>query len=276
MPGRRKRAAFAAAALTLGAAAFAPQAAIADVLAPDSPASPQAGATWWAYVIFGAISLLVALGVIGAVLRAVGRGRGESGPERRTRGGAGIQRRVGFGLGGAVLVLFVVAVIFTESARDVEASSDDAAAPIAIQVDGQQWVWRYEYPEATDTSDTYSSETPYSFYELVVPVDTPIVLDVSSTDVRHRWWVPALGRQVDAVPGEDNEFTFVTDEIGTYEGRSTEYSGPGFATMRTVVRVVELEEYEAYLEERIAAIVESREGVQAEIEAGTAPGASGE
>lgn len=225
------------------------------------------------YFLMLAVIVIVMVVVIGALLRAIGSGRAgaESEPARRTRGTGGVQRRVGYGLSAGVLVLFVVAMIFTESARDVEASAS-GAEPITIQVDGQQWVWRYEYPEAMDTSDGYSAETPFSFYELVVPVDTPVTLDVSSIDVKHRWWVPAIGRAVDAVPGEDNEFAFVADELGTYEGRSTEFSGPGYAAMRTVVRVVEPEEYEAYLEERIAAIKAARTYVKEAVQSGSAPG----
>lgn len=265
LPGRRGktiRTLLLAAGTALGAFALVPQSAMADLLAPDSPASPQADASWTAYVVFVVITLIAALAVIAALLRAVRGGRSgtEAEPERRTRGTVGVQRRVGFGLGAAALVLFIVGVFFTESAREVEASA--SGEPITIQVDGQQWVWRYEYPEAADTSDGYAAETPFSFYELVVPVDTPITLDVSSVDVRHRWWVPALGRAVDAVPGEGNEFTFVADEVGTYEGRSTEYSGPGYSTMRTIVRVVEQAEYETYLEERIADIDAARESVE--------------
>lgn len=243
------------------------------MLAPDSPASPQAGATRTIYIVVGILITLLALAVIVAVLRAVASGRsaGDAQPERRTRGTAGAQRRVGYGLAAGVLVLFVVAVLFTESARDVSAS-ESSADPIRIQVDGQQWVWRYEYPEAIETSDGYAAETPFSFNELVIPVDTPVTVDVSSIDVRHRWWVPALGRAVDAVPGEDNEFTFVAEDVGEYPGRSTEFSGAGYATMRTTVRVVEPADYEAYLEERIAAIEEARGAVQDAVADGSAPG----
>ena len=169
-----------------------------------------------------------------------------------------------------MLVLFVVSVIFTESA--VTSPPRSGAEPITIQADGQQWVWRYEYPEATDTSDGYSAETPFSFYELVVPVGTPVTLDVSSVDVLHRWWVPALGRAVDAVPGKSNEFTFVADELGDYEGRSTAFSGPGYPTMRTVVRVVAAEEYEAFLEERIAGMTRRATRSRTPSRAGPPPG----
>ena len=96
------------------------------------------------------LTTLVALGVLAALLRAVrGSARRGASRERRTRGTAAVQRRVGVGLGLAALVLFVVGIVFTEQARDVEAS-ESGAEPITIQVDGQQWLWRYEYPDAED------------------------------------------------------------------------------------------------------------------------------
>lgn len=273
MQAPRRRVAAAASALTAAGLALLPQAASADLLAPDSPATSNASAARTIYVIMGVLALVVSLAVLVAVLRAVRGSRGrDAEPDRRTRGTPEVQRRVGLALGAAALVLFVVGIIFTEQARQVEAS-DSGAEPLTIQVDGQQWLWRYEYPiEEAAAADGYSGEEPYTYYDLVVPVDTSIQLSVSSVDVVHRWWVPALGRAVEAVPGEEATFTFTADEVGTYEGRSTEFSGPGYATMRTEVRVVEAEEYEAFLEQRTAAITAARQAVQDRVEAGTAPG----
>lgn len=258
-------------ALAVGGLAALPALASADLLTPDSPASGSAGATRTIYVIMIVLTGLAILAVIGAVIGAVRGSRGEGEPDRRTRGTAAIQGRVGAGLGAAVLILFVLGIVFTEKTREVEAS-ESGAEPITIQVDGQQWLWRYEYPAREETSDGYSGDTPYSYYELTVPVDTPIQLDVGSTDVLHRWWVPALARSVDAVPGDVNTINFTADEVGEYEGRSTEFSGSGYASMRTVVRVVEPAEYEAFIEARTEEIVEARESVQERIDSGTALG----
>ena len=261
-----------AATLSVGAASVIPETAFAGALAPDSPASSSADATQTMYVIALVLTALVVVSIIAALLRAVAGSRTETAePDRRTRGTSTVQRRVGLGIGAAALVLFVVGVVFTERARDVKAS-ESGAEPIAIQVTGQQWLWRYEYPEADDTSDGYSTDTPYAFYDLVVPVDTPITLDVSSTDVIHRWWVPALARAVDAVPGDTNSVTFTADQEGSYDGRSTEFSGPGYSTMRTSVEVVSQDEYDAYLKQRTTEIEDARAAVQEKVADGTAPG----
>ena len=56
-----------------------------------------------------------------------------------------------------------------------------------INAIGQQWLWRFEYPGGEPGHRTFSYD------ELVVPVDTAVVLNITSTDVIHSWCVPALG-----------------------------------------------------------------------------------
>ena len=76
----------------------------------------------------------------------------------------------------------------------------------------------------------YPGGTPrhrtFTYGELTVPVDTPVILDITSTDVLHSWWVPALGGQVQATPGDVVQTWFKADEIGTYSGHSTIFSAP--------------------------------------------------
>jgi len=265
-----RKAALTAAALSALALAFAPATAAAGVIAPDSPASSNADATQTMYWIGLIITLVVVVVIAAALLRAVlSRRDGDGEPERRRDGSGAAQRTVAVAIGAGAVILFVVGIVFTERVRDVEASE---AKPIAIEVTGQQWLWRYEYPEAEPTADGFSANTPYSYYDLVIPVDTPITLNIGSTDVIHRWWVPQLTRSVDAVPGDRQSVTFVADQEGTYDGRSTEFSGPGYATMRTEVHVVSEAEYEAFLKQRTKDIVAARAAVQDKVNDGTAPG----
>ena len=137
------------------------------------------------------------------------------------------------------------------------------SAPLEIDATAQQWLWRYEYPGGA-----------FSYHELVVPVDTAVVLHLDSTDLIHRWWVPALGGAFDAVPGSENQTWFRADETGTYEGRSTAFSGPGYDAMTAKVTVLEPTEYEAWVAEQAADIQAAQDAVQEAVDAGTAPGVS--
>jgi cytochrome c oxidase subunit 2 len=218
------------------------------------------------------LAALIVIVVFAAIVRAL-RTRSttiEAGEDaRRTRGTGSVQLRVGAGLGVLAIVLFVVGIIFTGKASEVEASANQ---PITIKADAQQWLWRYEYPIKEPSEDGFSADQAYSYQELVVPVDTPITLDISSTDVLHSWSVPALAPTAEAVPGIQGEVNFTATETGTFEGRSTRFSGPGYPTMRTRVIVVEPDEYEAFVKERIDGIKQARAAVQDRVQSGTAPG----
>jgi cytochrome c oxidase subunit 2 len=268
----RSRAALVSFAATVAALAATPQIAAADLLAPDSTASDGAGSARTLYVIMAILAALIVIVVFAAIVRAL-RTRStaaEAGEDaRRTRGTGSVQLRVGAGLGVLAIVLFVVGIIFTGKASEVEATANQ---PITIKADAQQWLWRYEYPIKEPSEDGFSADQAYSYQELVVPVDTPITLDISSTDVLHSWSVPALAPTAEAVPGIQGEVNFTATETGTFEGRSTRFSGPGYPTMRTRVIVVEPDEYEAFVKERIDGIKQARAAVQDRVQSGTAPG----
>ena len=272
MQAARSRAALVSFAATVAALAVTPQFAAADLLAPDSTASDGAGSARTLYVIMAILAALIVIVVFAAIVRAL-RTRSttiEAGEDaRRTRGTGSVQLRVGAGLGVLAIVLFVVGIIFTGKASEVEASANQ---PITIKADAQQWLWRYEYPIKEPSEDGFSADQAYSYQELVVPVDTPITLDISSTDVLHSWSVPALAPTAEAVPGIQGEVNFTATETGTFEGRSTRFSGPGYPTMRTRVIVVEPDEYEAFVKERIDGIKQARAAVQDRVQSGTAPG----
>ena len=131
-----------------------------------------------------------------------------------------------------------------------EALQAASRAPLEIEATGQQWIWRYDYPNDS-----------FSYYKLVVPVDTAVTLELSSTDVVHTWNVPALAGKVDAVPGKTSTVEFIADEEGTFEGSSATLSGQAYAAMRTAVEVVSAAEYESYVKGLKADIQSAQDAV---------------
>ena len=132
--------------------------------------------------------------------------------------------------------------------------------PLAIEATGQQWLWRYEYPNGA-----------FSYYKLVVPVDTAVVLDLVSTDVVHTWDVPDLAGKRDAVPGKHNQVVFRADEEGAYTGQAATMSGQAYAAMRTEVEVVSPQAYEAFLERQKTEIQAAQDRVVGLIQNGEVP-----
>jgi cytochrome c oxidase subunit II len=155
--------------------------------------------------------------------------------------------------------------------------------PLEIDAVAQQWVWRFFYPGGPgnakgDQPPSYSSSggrpgnRTYSVNELVVPVDTPVVLNITSTDVMHRWFVPELDGQVDAVPGSTTHTWFKADSKGVYPGQSTMFSGAGYSAMRMWVRVVSVPKYQAYLQKQTHQLGAAQAYVSKVEDSGNVPG----
>ena len=265
------------------------------MLGPETAHSPNADDITAAYWVMLALAAVLVLAVNAALVFTLVRFRAARGAEpQRFRGRPRTQMRIAGVLGLGALALFVLGAVYTERAQDVEASGPAGLGDaLQIRAVGQQWIWRYEYPaaesgnppqsgtEVGESSDTQtgsidSSGQPFaevfSYEELVVPVDTTIDLAVESTDVEHRWWVPSLGGKIDAEPGKIHHTWFKADEEGVYEGQSAGFSGAAYAVMRTKVRVVGPEEYQAWVTQQGADIKAAQAAVQAQTAAGGPPG----
>jgi cytochrome c oxidase subunit II len=211
-------------------------------LTPHSPGTDQIDTLVWIGFV-AAVIVIVAVNF--ALLYAIRRFRAERGSEPRpVQSGGRVQFRVAAALTAFAALVFVISVVFTEKARETPASGSAGLAasesePLTIRATGQQWLWRYDYPNEA-----------FSYYKLVVPVDTAVELQLDSTDVVHTWNVPALSGKRDAVPGKINRVVFRADQEGTYEGASATLSGQAYAAMRTAVEVVSPAEYEAFVKQQ--------------------------
>jgi cytochrome c oxidase subunit II len=208
---------------------------------------------------------ILVIAVIGALLYAVRRFRSERGAEpRQILSGRGLQFRVGGVLTVFAALLFILGVVFTDNARERPTTGEAGLAsaksePLRIEATGQQWIWRYEYPNGA-----------FSYYKLVVPADTAVELELLSTDVVHTWNVEGLARKADAVPGKSNKVFFSADE-GVYQGNSATLSGQAYASMRTEVQVVSPEEYEEFVKTQKSEIEAAQDRVVQMLEDGETP-----
>ncbi len=209
---------------------------------------------------------IVIVAINGALIYAVRRYRSERGAEpRQIRGGRRTQFRVGALLTVFAAAILVLSLIYTDKAREIPTTGPAGLAsarsvPLRIEATGQQWLWRYDYPNEA-----------FSYYKLVVPVDTTVELDLVSTDVIHTWDVPQLAGKRDAVPGKTNHVVFRADEEGVYDGQSATFSGQAYAAMRTEVDVVSPQEYEDFIAAQKAGIQAAQDRVVGLIEKGEVP-----
>jgi cytochrome c oxidase subunit 2 len=110
------------------------------------------------------------------------------------------------------------------------------ANALEIEVYAQMYSWIFVYPDDRETEN-----------ELVVPLDRPVKLNITSEDVIHSLFIPAFRVKVDAVPGVSTHAWFLPDREGQYFIQCTEFCGVGHADMTASLRVVSGEEYQRWL-----------------------------
>jgi cytochrome c oxidase subunit 2 len=256
--------------LTLGLALALTANAFAGVLTPESGGSPNADDISTLYKLIGVIAIIVFVVVEGALLWAFFKFRARKGAVAAQIHG-NTRLEVGWTVGAAAILIFLVVFTFIKlpsiknpartganglqlASSAIYASTDQPTPPdgkaLRIVVDGQQYVWRYQYPGSKDV---------FAYEEMVVPVNTTVVLDITSDDVDHSWWVPKLGGKADAVPGYTNHTWFKATREGDYYGQCAELCGRNHANMLAKVRVVSPQAYQRWYDSKAQQIAAARQ-----------------
>jgi cytochrome c oxidase subunit 2 len=265
----------------LGAALIGAPSALAGVIAPEAGGgSPNAEHIRTLYLIAFVLGILIFLLVEGVLIYSLVKFRWRRGgePPAQIRGNTKLE--VGWTIGAAsiLVVLTVVTFIFLGPIKNPDASKpggyvaelrssgggngglqfaalDQPAPPgppnthLNIHVNGQQFLWRYDYPGAAQV---------YSYTDMYVPTNTTVTLDIEASDVDHSWWIPKLGGKADAIPGHHNYTWFRISTPGIYKGNCAELCGEGHADMIGRVIAVSPDQYKAWLAQQAADIKESQ------------------
>jgi cytochrome c oxidase subunit 2 len=160
------------------------------------------------------------------------------------------------------LILVGMAVPATTTLLALEDTRDP---DMSIQITGYQWKWKYDYLDE-DISFFSALATPREQIEgtaekgenyllevdnpIVVPINKKIRFLVTSNDVIHSWWVPALGWKQDAVPGFINDAWTELSEPGLYRGKCAELCGKDHGFMPIVLVAKTEEDYQAWVNEQ--------------------------
>jgi cytochrome c oxidase subunit II len=129
------------------------------------------------------------------------------------------------------LLLATITVPTLKVVFDLAAKPPDA---MTVDVIGQQWWWEFRYPGILNDE----GGPVRTANEMVIPAGTWVSMRISSRDVIHSFWIPALNGKRDAVPGRVQNLKFKADQPGEYWGQCTEFCGLSHANMRQ--RVVAL------------------------------------
>jgi cytochrome c oxidase subunit 2 len=141
---------------------------------------------------------------------------------------------------------------------------------LQVEVNGQQYLWRYGYPNGS-----------YAYYDMVVPYDTTVILNITASDVIHSWWIPKLGGKADATPPASKYVNHTWFKVtkkgnqryGPYTGASifkgvcAELCGENHADMRARVIALPVDQYTRWVEQQKRLIDESRKALAAQRQA---------
>ena len=154
-----------------------------------------------------------------------------------------------------VLILVVIAI---PSFRLVYYEDHTQHADLTIKVTGHQWYWEYTYPDSNglDFSSYMVPDDQLKPGQLrLLDVDNPLVVPAgkniriltTSADVIHSFFIPSLGVQRYAIPGQTIETWVRVDEPGTYYGECNQICGTNHSKMPISLKAVTPEAFAAWV-----------------------------
>ena len=173
-----------------------------------------------------------------------------------------------FMTGVPAIIMVVVAVMTTvahfaindteANAIEVEVSGQSTEWEPKIVVVGNQWWWEFRYyfgedvdadwlgdPRALPPADIVTSG------QMIIPTGEEVELLVTSRDVIHSFWIPALNGKRDARPGFFAPWKIEADNPGLYFGQCTEFCGLSHSRMRMQTIAMDDGDFQAWIDEQM-------------------------
>jgi cytochrome c oxidase, subunit II len=161
-----------------------------------------------------------------------------------------------------VVPLILVLGFFAFTAKDQTAIETQYDEPdVCITAIGKQWAWDFQYAQddCDDASDAVwtmgvqaqtnaDGDIINELPTLYLPVDAEVKIKLTSRDVIHSFWVIDFLYKKDMYIGKDNYMSFIPTRVGDYAGRCAELCGQYHSMMLFTVKVVEQDEYDAYID----------------------------
>jgi len=142
-------------------------------------------------------------------------------------------------------------------------------ADVQIRVVGEQFAWNFHYPgpdgkfSKTDVSlvgaenplglvpgDADGADDITTINQLHFPVGKKILVNLTSKDVIHSFWLPTMRVKQDAIPGMTVPMWFEAKDTGQFEIACAQLCGLGHYRMKGFFTVETEEEYAAWLKEQ--------------------------
>ena len=112
--------------------------------------------------------------------------------------------------------------------------SKPPANAMTITTTARMWSFSFLYENGKESTD------------LVVPVNTPVKINLISVDVIHSLFIPAYRIKSDIVPGREKVMWFIPEREGDFDLYCAEYCGLRHSYMRSTVKVLSKEKFTAW------------------------------
>nr|AAK52682.1 cytochrome c oxidase subunit II [Cynomys ludovicianus] len=153
-----------------------------------------------------------------------------------------------------ILPAIILILIALPSLRILYMMDEINNPSLTVKTMGHQWYWSCKYTDYEDLNfDSYvvptSELTPGDLgllevdNRVVLPMELPVGMVISSEDVLHSWTVPSLGLKTEAIPGRLNQATLTSTRPGLYYGQCSEICGSNHSLMPIVLEMVALKHF---------------------------------
>lgn len=127
----------------------------------------------------------------------------------------------------------------------------DEQTALRVQINAKQFEWNVRYPGPDGEFATEDDITLTN--QLYIPMGKNILIQLRAVDVIHSFFLPNLRVKQDIVPGTTTLVWFDATKTGTYEIACSELCGLGHYRMRARLFISTQEEFDAWLQEKVAA-----------------------
>jgi cytochrome c oxidase subunit 2 len=171
----------------------------------------------------------------------------------------------------AEVVLLVVFALPLWFSRTAARPADPNA--VVVRIIAEQFAWNVHYPGADgrfgatsislvtgsnpiglDRKSPFGADDIVLLGELHLPVNRPVIIQLSSKDVVHSFGVPAMRVKQDAIPGLLSPVWFTPTMTGTFEIACSQLCGLGHYRMRGVIKVESEDAFRKFLADEAAAL----------------------
>ena len=146
-----------------------------------------------------------------------------------------------------LLILAVPTLTATYKFADVaamdEVDEEGNKTALTVNVAAKLYWWEFEYPDLGIVTGQ----------ELVVPTGEKVYFNLIASDVKHSFWIPAVGGKMDTNVENVNKFYLQFDKEstdlkdGVFYGKCAELCGPSHALMDFKVKALERDAFDAWV-----------------------------